>query len=61
VQQWHFAVGGSKKITPDSEFSFSLFYSPVAKVSGVNMFATGQTISIEMHQVEAEIGYSRKF
>lgn len=61
VQEWHFAVGATKKITPQSEFSISAFYSPIRNVAGVNTLQPAQTIDIQMHQLEFEIGYSKKF
>jgi long-chain fatty acid transport protein len=61
VQEWHFALGATKKITPSSEFSISAFYAPSKTVTGVHPLKPTQTISIEMHQVEIEIGYSKKF
>jgi long-chain fatty acid transport protein len=61
VMEWHFAVGGSKKLTENSEFSISAFYAPSKTVTGANPLKPTQTIAIEMHQFEFELGYSIKF
>ncbi|MHB1462975.1 MAG: hypothetical protein ACYC1M_16915 [Armatimonadota bacterium] len=63
VQEWHYALGGTKELPNDREFSFALAYSPSNTVSGANpMEAPGQQqIDLSMYQFEFMLGYGIKF
>lgn len=60
VQEWHFTGGFSKRIG-NGEWSFALVYSPNKSISGANANDPSQRISLEMRQLEFELGYSVRF
>lgn len=63
VTEWHYALGASAKVTKKSEVSFAVTYAPSTTVSGPNPLEVPgqQTISLNMHQIQYEVGYSVKF
>jgi long-chain fatty acid transport protein len=58
VQQWHFTAGVTRSVGARGELDLGLMYSPAESVRGVNPLNTSQTISLEMHQFSAQIGYT---
>lgn len=63
VIEKHFTLGGSKVVSEKGKLNFAVMYAPNKTVSGPNpLEAPGQqTISLKMHEWEAEIGYSFGF
>ncbi len=63
VIEKHYTLGGSMALNEKGKFNFALMYAPNKVVSGPNpLEAPGQqTISLEMHEWEAEFGYSFGF
>ena len=63
VQEWHFTLGFTKKVSRNGEVSMAFMYSPDKTVTGPNPFEVPgqQTISLKMHQFEAEVDYGIKF
>ncbi len=61
VQEWHYALGATKRMGDDRELSFSLVYSPESSVTGINPMQTDQTLTVEMKQFELGLQYTRHF
>ncbi len=63
VIEKHITFGGTKKLNERGKFNFALMYAPNKTVTGANpLEAPGQqTISLKMHEWEAEFGYSFGF
>ena len=57
VSESHLAAGFTK-LLGDNELNFSFMYAPNNSVSGPNAFDPAQTITLEMSQLEFEIGFS---
>lgn len=57
VTESHLAAGFTK-LLGDNELNFSFMYAPNNSVSGPNAFDPAQTITLEMSQIEVEIGFS---
>ena len=57
VTESHLAAGFTK-LLGDNELNFSFMYAPNNSVSGPNAFDPAQTITLEMSQLEFEIGFS---
>ncbi len=57
----HVAVGFSKKNGNGGEWVFSFMYAFEGDISGQNPFDPTQNITLEMHQIEAELSYSWRF
>jgi long-chain fatty acid transport protein len=56
VMEWHLTAGATKKLSSDSELSFSVMYAPEVSVAGTHAFGA-QPIEIYMSQFEAEVSY----
>lgn len=54
----HFTLGFTRQLNKNSEFSVSLMYAPMTKVSGQNPFDPGQAIKLEMNQFELGISWA---
>jgi long-chain fatty acid transport protein len=61
VIERHVTAGVTRKSAGGGEWTFALMYALNNEVSGVNAFDPTQTISLEMDQWEAEVGYSWRF
>ncbi|HEY3412488.1 MAG TPA: outer membrane protein transport protein [Armatimonadota bacterium] len=63
VEQWHFTGGFTHATGPKDEFTMSVMFAPNVNVKGPNpMEAPGQqTISLRMHEFEAEASWGIKF
>ncbi len=62
VVQDHFSIGGAKQLNDRDRLDFSLSYVASNTVSGAIPAAFGGgTAELEMHQVSAAIGWTRKF
>jgi long-chain fatty acid transport protein len=63
VVEKHFTFGGTKTLNDRGKFHFALMYAPNKTVTGANpLEAPGQqTISLKMHEWEAEFGYTFGF
>jgi len=63
VIEKHFTAGGSMATSEKGRFNFAVMYAPSKTVSGPNALeAPGQqTISLKMHEWEAEFGYTFGF
>jgi len=63
----HLTFGLTKDVGKTQEFNFSLMYAPNESVKGPNAFdppnagGTGQTIEIEMSQIDLQVGWAWKF
>jgi len=51
-------TAGFTKLMGTNELNFSFMYAPNNSISGPNSFDPVQTITIEMSQLEFEIGFS---
>jgi long-chain fatty acid transport protein len=63
VVKQHITVGGTKALVRGGNFNFSVMYAPSNKVTGANPLEVPgqQTIELEMHEWELELGYSVGF
>lgn len=60
----HFTVGGTYKMSERDSLDFALVYAPKHSVTGPELTASGPTgrdITLDMHQFEATVGWTRKF
>ncbi|WP_102224313.1 OmpP1/FadL family transporter [Acidimangrovimonas sediminis] len=58
----HFTVGGSYQMSPRDTLDFALVYVPKNSVSGaVPASLGGGDVTIDMHQVSASVGWTRRF
>jgi len=57
VIEHHLTIGFSRTLASGSELSASFMFAPSTSVSGANTFDSTQTIELEMHQFEFELGY----
>jgi long-chain fatty acid transport protein len=60
VQEVHVAAGLTRKLGAKDSLSLAAVYSPTKTVIGPNPL-DNQTVAIQMHQFELEIGYNRHF
>jgi long-chain fatty acid transport protein len=58
VVENHFAVGFSRRNGDRGEFSAAFTYCPNKSIQGQNTFDPTQTITLQMHQYELELGYA---
>lgn len=63
VVQHHLTVGGTYKMTARDSLDFSVSYVPPNSVTGTEMTpgGPGGTVTIDMHQFSASVGWTRKF
>ena len=63
VIETHLTGGFTMPLSSTSEFAFAAMYAPSNSVTGANPFdpPSGQTIKIEMYQVELQATYSMMF
>ncbi|WP_038143341.1 OmpP1/FadL family transporter [Thioclava atlantica] len=59
VVEHHLSFGGAKKLNDHDTLDFAVNYVLPHKVSGPGMF--GGTVELDMHQLSASIGWTRKF
>lgn len=57
VQEWHLTAGYEFS-TAEADYSATLMYSPSNSVKGTNPLFPGQTIELEMSQIEVTLGAS---
>lgn len=58
VMEQHFTVGWTKKRANGGAWNFSFMYAPENTVSGPSMFDPTQTLTVEMTQMEFEVGFT---
>jgi len=61
VIETHLTGGFTMPLGSDSEFAFAAMYAPSTSVTGPNPMDPGQTIKIEMYQIELQATYSMMF
>ena len=61
VIEQHITAGFTRRSSNGGEWTLAVMYALNNEVSGVNAFDPTQTISLEMDQWEAELGYSWRF
>ncbi|MFW2374475.1 MAG: OmpP1/FadL family transporter [Gammaproteobacteria bacterium] len=61
VIETHLTFGFTKPLDANSELDFAFMYAPSNDVSGVNPQGDGQTIELEMDQIELGLSYAKKF
>ena len=54
----HYALGISRALAKGKTVNLSLMYAPPSRIQGLNTFDPIQSIELEMHQFELEIGLS---
>lgn len=61
VMETHLTFGFTKPLGESSEFDFAFMYAPANDVTGPNPLDPGQTIELEMDQMEIQATYAMKF
>lgn len=61
VQEDHFTVGFSRKLSDSTALEFSGMYSPSAKVSGANALNPAQNITLQMDQFALTFNWVKRF